>query len=70
MKLWKWPKDFNVLQADWASWRQQQDEQQIQELDRLIRSQIADLDRWVDNRFPLSNQLLSNPPLSNQSPLS
>lgn len=70
MKLWKWPKDFNVLQADWASWRQQQDEQQIQELDRLIRSQIADLDRWVDNRFPLSNQLLSNPPLSNQPPLS
>lgn len=42
------------LKFSWAAKQKSRDEQKIQEWDRLIRSQIADLDRWVDDRFPLS----------------
>ncbi|MGI0491519.1 hypothetical protein ACN4EG_06885 [Alkalinema pantanalense CENA528] len=54
MKIGMLLKNLTVFRNAWIAGRKQRDEQQIQEFDRLIRSQIADLDRWVDNRFPLS----------------
>ncbi|MEB3295608.1 MAG: hypothetical protein VKJ24_20850 [Synechococcales bacterium] len=44
--------------------KQQRDEERMRELEQWIQAQITDLDRWVEEQFPLPEPPLEPQPVS------